>query len=314
VVYHRPGTVVLGCLARSVRDAARHYDVCAGTTLRDPWSLPSPGGWEAGLGSHDLRGLKVGIVPTLGGCPLDDGVEEHLRERAMALIDATGMVPVDLELPLPNLTAHWALGNLSTLLADLGGRWPGCAGELTDEIAAGLVIAQTLYNLHIAAAAESLRAEANEAMATAFEQVDLIVAATNPGPAFPAEATMSRGNDDLLGKAMAHPAAKLGFRGLMGAVRTAVGVAPKLADLILTQATQRVPDMVEMGALTIISNVYGNPAVSIPAGEIGGLPVGMQVLARHHADALLFDVALAAEREMPWPKVAPPVTAAVTGS
>jgi aspartyl-tRNA(Asn)/glutamyl-tRNA(Gln) amidotransferase subunit A len=31
----------------------------------------------------------------------------------------------------------------------------------------------------------------------------------------------------------------------------------------------------------------------------------MQVLARHHADALLFDVALAAERERPWPMVVP---------
>jgi len=28
------------------------------------------------------------------------------------------------------------------------------------------------------------------------------------------------------------------------------------------------------------------------------------VLTRHHADELLFDVALAVEREMPWPKVA----------
>ena len=62
-----------------------------------------------------------------------------------------------------------------------------------------------------------------------------------------------------------------------------------------------------MGALTIISNLYGNPAVSIPAGTVDGLPVGMQVLARHHADALLFDVALAVERERPWPMVAPPV-------
>ena len=36
----------------------------------------------------------------------------------------------------------------------------------------------------------------------------------------------------------------------------------------------------------------------------GRLPVGMQVLGRHHEDALLFDVALAVEREAPWPLVA----------
>jgi aspartyl-tRNA(Asn)/glutamyl-tRNA(Gln) amidotransferase subunit A len=65
--------------------------------------------------------------------------------------------------------------------------------------------------------------------------------------------------------------------------------------------------MVTMGALTIASNVYGNPAVSIPAGLVDGLPVGMQVLSRHHTDALLFDLALAAERTLPWPKVAPGV-------
>jgi Asp-tRNA(Asn)/Glu-tRNA(Gln) amidotransferase A subunit family amidase len=59
-----------------------------------------------------------------------------------------------------------------------------------------------------------------------------------------------------------------------------------------------------MGALTIISNIYGNPAVSIPAGTVNGLPVGMQVLSRHHTDALLFDLALAAERNDPWPLTA----------
>jgi aspartyl-tRNA(Asn)/glutamyl-tRNA(Gln) amidotransferase subunit A len=33
----------------------------------------------------------------------------------------------------------------------------------------------------------------------------------------------------------------------------------------------------------------------------------MQVLAAHHRDGLLFDVALAVERERPWPLVAPGV-------
>ena len=38
--------------------------------------------------------------------------------------------------------------------------------------------------------------------------------------------------------------------------------------------------------------------------------MGAQVLARHHQGALLFDVALAAERNLPWPLVAPSVSAA----
>jgi aspartyl-tRNA(Asn)/glutamyl-tRNA(Gln) amidotransferase subunit A len=59
------------------------------------------------------------------------------------------------------------------------------------------------------------------------------------------------------------------------------------------------------GALTIPANVVGNPAVSIPIGTFDGLPVGMQIMGRHHDDPLLFDLALTAERERPWPLVAP---------
>ena len=67
-----------------------------------------------------------------------------------------------------------------------------------------------------------------------------------------------------------------------------------------------------MGGLTIVANVYGNPAVSIPAGSVDGLPIGMQVLAPHHADDLLFDVALAVERTHRWPLTVPRAVPAPT--
>ena len=303
--YMRPNTVVLGNLSRSVRDAARYYDVCAGLDAYDPTTIPSPSGWEANLGTQNLVGKRVAIVPDLGGVTLEPGVEDRIRAEAKQLLADTGMVEVDVKVAPPNLAAQWAMGNLATLLEDMGGRWPGCAGDLTDEIAFGMFLSQSMYNLRTAATAEGLRIQANEAMAAAFDQVDFVIASTNPGPAFPAEASTSASQATVLDKAMATDAGKYAVRGLLGLVRLAATIRPQMPSNILNLANRFFPDLVNMGALTIISNIYGNPAVSIPAGTVDGLPVGMQVLGRHHEDALLFDVALAVERERPWPMIAP---------
>ncbi len=300
--FSRPGTVVLGNLARSVRDAARFYDVCAGYDPADPSSLPSPGGWERGLGTHELAGRRVAVLPSLGGVTkVAPEVEHRVREAAKALIEATGMVEVDLELALPNLSAQWMMGNLATLLAELGDRWPACASELTAEVATGLYLSQAMYNLHTAAVAEALRLDAYAAMAGAFETVDFVVAATNPDVAFPADAPTSNPTDSFVDAARDSTVARIAYRAALGLVRLAAAARPALPSKLLELGSRRFPDLVSMGALTMVSNICGNPAVSIPAGFVDGLPVGMQVLTRHHADALLFDVALAVERTNPWP-------------
>ncbi len=308
--YSRPGTVVLGNMARSVRDAARYYDVVCGLDPTDPTSLPSSGTWEADLGSHDLKGRRVAVLPSIGGVRLDPGVEEATRAAAGELIAAAGMVPVDITLELPNLAAQWAMGNLSTLVSELGRAWPRRRKELTHEVEVGMMLSETFYNIHVAGVAEERRVQAYQAMAQAFSQVDFIMCATNPGPAFAAEKTNSSPQRTALDVLEDNAIADLAARGVLGSVRIASGFAPRLPNAILDLVTERIPDVVTMGGLTIISNIYGNPAVSIPAGTVDGLPVGLQVLARHHEDALLFDVALAAERHMPWPLVAPPVSRA----
>lgn len=59
------------------------------------------------------------------------------------------------------------------------------------------------------------------------------------------------------------------------------------------------------GALTIPANITGNPSISVPIEPLDGLPVGMQIMGRHHEDQLLLDLAAVVERTCPWPLVAP---------
>jgi Asp-tRNA(Asn)/Glu-tRNA(Gln) amidotransferase A subunit family amidase len=238
---------------------------------------------------------------------LDPGVADHLRDAAEALCHETGMVLVDHSIQIPNLAAQWMMGNLATLLADLQTEWPKCAPLLTEELATGIRMSTAMYNLHTAAVAEKRRVQANEAMAEAFDQFDLLLCATNPGPAFDAEASMSATDTGFVGRAQNSRAAKYAFRGSMGLIGAMATFAPKSPNAIMDYATEKFPELTSMGALTMISNLCGNPAVSIPCGTIGGLPVGVQVCASHHADKLLFDVALAYERMDPWPLVAPSV-------
>lgn len=297
-------TIVLGCVSRSVRDTARYWDVCAGYHPADPTSLPSTGRWEAGLGTHDLRGRKVLVAPALGGVPLAPGVEARIETAADALIADLGLQRVDVPLDLPRLAAQWMMGNVAYLMSELEDRWPGCAGLLTDEVRAGVYVSQSLYNLRVAAAAQQERTRANEAMAAAFAEADFIIAATNPDPAFAADAAMSSEPSRLLGWAKRSPITRVAMPGAMAAARVGSGVWPSLPSALLEWAGSQFEDLMHMGALTMVSNIYGNPAASIPVDHLGGLPIGMQVLAPHHRDAELLDLALHVERARPWPLVA----------
>jgi Asp-tRNA(Asn)/Glu-tRNA(Gln) amidotransferase A subunit family amidase len=258
-----PLTVVIGCLARSVRDVARWYDVCAGFDSRDPYSLPRVDGWERDLGSRDLRGRTAVIAPDLGNAVVHPAVEAAVREAGEALARDAGLRLVDVPVRLPGLGFEWAMSNLAQLRRELGDQWPDCKDAMTLEMAFGMDLADQTFNLELAARCEQQRTEANERMAEVFDEVDFVICATNPDVAFPAEV----------------------------ALNTRVGdrhVGPE-----------------NNGALTIPANIVGNPAISIPAGTVDGLPVGLQVIGRHHEDALLLGLARIVERERPWPLVAP---------
>ncbi|HEY8309968.1 MAG TPA: amidase family protein, partial [Gemmatimonadaceae bacterium] len=46
---------------------------------------------------------------------------------------------------------------------------------------------------------------------------------------------------------------------------------------------------------TVTANLAGVPAISIPIGRVGGLPIGGQFIARHFDEPKMFHVAAALE-------------------
>jgi len=184
-----PLTVSYGVLARSVRDAARAFDVCSGYDARDPHSLPRVDGWEANLATHDLRGRRVAVSHHLGNATVDAEVERIVLDAADALIEATGMTRVDVDVALPENGVAWARAGLPDLVNDLKDYWPDCRDDLTPEIRQGMEFSEH-YRARHAAAVDRFRTEVNEAMADLFEQVDLLLCPTSPIEPFDAEGPM----------------------------------------------------------------------------------------------------------------------------
>jgi Asp-tRNA(Asn)/Glu-tRNA(Gln) amidotransferase A subunit family amidase len=266
-----PRTTSLGCLTRSVRDTARYFDACNGFDPRDTLSLPAVGGWEAALGTHDLAGMKVAILPELGIARVRGEVADVVEGAASRLAKAAGLRVVHVSPSLPPLRGQWAMANQPSFLADLGDSYADKINQLSAPMRMGIEAAIERYNLERAASIESYRRQLNEAMADLFSQVDFVMCSTNPDVAFVAE-----------------------------------GPPPStIPDADLIEELGFVRAIMNQAALTAPSNLNGSPAMSIPGSLVDGLPVGLQVLAVHHREQSLLDLALVAEREMPWPKVAP---------
>ncbi len=266
-----PLTIANGCLSRSVRDTARFFDVCNGFDPHDTLSLPRVEGWEAGLGSFDLAGKRAVVSLDLGSAIVEPRVATLLLEVAEALVAGAGLTRVDVVVDLPQGGLEWVMGNVVGLRGELGDRYPACNDDLTPELQLGLNLTVHHYNAESGGAVERFRMGVNERMADLFEQVDFVVTASNPDVAFPAGGPMptTMGDVDLI--------QEYGFERALG----------------------------NNAALSMPANLSGNPAISVPAGTVGGLPVGLQIIGRHHQEQLLLDLALMVERDRPWPLVAP---------
>jgi len=258
-------TAVPGCISRSVRDTARWLDVSNGHDLRDPLSLPRVEGWEAGLGAS----------------------LEDLRNLRVAILPtfAGAVVAPDVTAVVEEM-GEWLGAQLAWKRVDVDVRIPsmGTAWAL-----AGLIAEFAALGDRWPACEDQLTPEIRFGLQFAHGRYGL-----------DARIRLEQRRTEL-------------FEAMAAIFDTVDLVVAASNPDVAFAATGPLPDTFggiasdpgNNGRLTIPSNIYGNPAISIPAGTLGGLPVGVQVLAPHHREALLLDVALLVERERPWPLVAP---------
>ncbi|MCJ7672590.1 MAG: amidase [Acidimicrobiia bacterium] len=259
---------VRGPMVRSVRDAARYLDVISGPTLTDPTSLPKP---------------PVSYEDEL----VSGAAAERLRGLRVAFVASVGFADAE----------------------------PGPA-ERAEELAHVLVEAAGL------------------------ELVDVEVALPKPGNSWGILSTvddMSFHADDVkdrldelsvVGRLQYQSFTNLRPEVLGKAVRRRHELLTVLAaiwgeiDLLLTPMTPK-PALAAEGELTgevngkqvtlfgmsaafaAPFNLSGQPAASIPAGLVDGLPVALQVVARRHEDLACLAAGAVVEAGRPWPKLAP---------
>lgn len=260
-----------GPLARTARDAARYLDAVCGADPRDPFSLPRPEvGFEEALQSLDLRGRRSALVLDNGICQCEPGVAAVVSAAFDDLVTAAGLDRVSVKVGFP-ADLEQALSLASDIYPDV---------ETADAVNHALV-----DNLRSTKGLESVA----ETVARTLTLRTPDAQARHNRARWAIYEETARVFDEV--DILAFPTTALTAYGAEGPVPTKVG-GRELAGMA-------------PGAYTLPFNLSGHPAVSVPAGFLDGLPVGIQLVARRHDDAVVLAGAAALERARPWPTTAP---------
>ncbi len=268
-----------GPVARTVLDAALLHEAIGGHDPRDSTSIaaPVPPVVEAAR-QADVRGLRVGVVRELTGDGYEPGVQARFDEAVQALVEL-GATVTAVSCPhfVHALPAYYliapseASSNLARFDAVRYGLRVGDDGERGLEEVMALTRAQGFgpeVKRRIVLGTYALSSGYYDAYYGQAQKVRTLI--TRDFTAAFAEA------DVLVSPTTPGVAFPLGA---------------KLSDPLA---------MYRQDLATIPSNLYGGPAMSVPAGLSDGLPVGLQVMAPVQRDDLLYRVGAALEAARPF--------------
>ncbi|MCU1383276.1 MAG: hypothetical protein JWL71_1973 [Acidobacteria bacterium] len=262
---------------RTVRDAAAMLDCLAIPQVGDPFVIPKPDGSYASLATQRSPALRVGwSTRALMGFPVD-GEVAHAVERTAAQLAAMGHHVVE-ESPqfdgldaMRQMTDVWFFG-FDLRLDGYAARSGHTIGPDTLEPVTYKIYeyAKTMTNATFLAAIAGMNT-ARRQLARFFERHDVWLCPTTSRVAEP--------------------------WGTYHLGRTDVAITD-LAEAIFRGPCQ----------FTLPHNVLGVPAVSLPlAMHSSGLPIGVQLAARHAHEHVVLQLASALEEAMPWSRRVPPI-------
>lgn len=259
-----------GPLTRTVGDAAFVLNAIAGHDPRDPLSLDETADFTTAVG-RTIAGWRIAYTRGYDVFPVDRRVA-GVVERAVRVFEDAGahVEEVDLGIrrdqrELSDLWCRLIMPNNVAWIERFKARGIDLladhAEDLPRQYRAWLEHGYTRTTLDVIRD-QAMRTEIYDAFQATLAGFDLIV-----GPTLSALPVSNRDDGDTVG-----PSEVEGVE-----VDSLIGWCP-----------------------TYLVNFTGHPAASIPAGAVDGLPVGMQIVGRRHADSDVLAASAAFERLRPW--------------
>lgn len=265
-----------GPMAVSAEDCARMFEVMAGFDPRDSTSVERPAeNFLAGL-NQDIAGLRIGLPKEFFGADLDAELRTVIDE-ALAVLVARGAKLVEISLPNSHLSvpAYYVVApaECSSNLARFDGvRYGHRCAEPKD-----------LMDLFTRSRAEGFGAEVKRRI-----MIGTYVLSAGYYDAYYLKAQKVRRliADD--------------FRQAFNQVDV---IASPTSPEVAFQLGAKSADPVQMylsDIYTIAVNLAGLPAMSLPAGELHRLPVGLQLIGNYFTEARLLSVAHQFQSDTDW--------------
>ena len=260
---------VQGPIARTIPDTALFLDAMSGPDGRSPVSLPKEAtSFLQAAQNPDARKLKIAWSDNLNLMPVDPVVLKEVR-KAIDVFRGLGSEVIE---DCPDFSEA-----RETALTLRGVRFVALYGEQyrsdpefrrwVNPLVTGNIEQGLKLTVEEIARAHRQRSEIWNRTKGFFDKYDLLLTPTAPIPPFPAEVKFPT---EIAGKPMEN-----------------------YLDWVM---------------LTYAITITGHSAVSVPCGWTEkGLPIGLQIVGRHHGEAALLRAAAAFEQAAPWADKRPPL-------